>query len=261
MTSPLLPAALLYRCVRLSLPRPSSSHARLLSTLCSTRHTSVRGRALSPFPPHSRGGPPVVRSRRVSYANPHADDPTAGQRWMDMPAAQRRSAEGSIADVAPLLRQLRCRRCAVPLTFVVGGREVPVAVPVDFSLLMACEDAEIRELEGACGGGLACSTCHLILPRDRQHSGAAPRRTSAPPRRSRLIVSRCPQCICSWSHPVTRSSTYWTRRLESQTRPPRPSLVTLRRFLLRVAFSYASPLCSSATARCGQLSPRLSGVR
>ena len=47
-------------------------------------------------------------------------------------------------------------------TFIEDGEEVPVAVEVGKTLLEAAQENEV-DLEGACDGSLACSTCHLVL--------------------------------------------------------------------------------------------------
>eukprot|EP00808_Paulinella_micropora_P026954 g19246.t1 len=54
----------------------------------------------------------------------------------------------------------------VPLTFVLqDGEEVTVDANVGDSILQVAWDNDI-ELEGACESSLACSTCHIILPKD-----------------------------------------------------------------------------------------------
>jgi ferredoxin len=54
----------------------------------------------------------------------------------------------------------------VPVTFVEpdGTERVAGAVPVGRSLLEAAHGSG-ADLEGACGGELACSTCHVVLER------------------------------------------------------------------------------------------------
>ncbi len=42
------------------------------------------------------------------------------------------------------------------------GTQKQVDVPVGATLLRACKDNDI-DLEGACGGSLACATCHLVF--------------------------------------------------------------------------------------------------
>mmetsp|Transcript_45579 Transcript_45579/g.116599 ORF Transcript_45579/g.116599 Transcript_45579/m.116599 type:complete len:189 (+) Transcript_45579:170-736(+) len=50
----------------------------------------------------------------------------------------------------------------IGVTFVEGDSERTVRVPLGKSLLEAAHDNDI-ELEGACEGSLACSTCHVIV--------------------------------------------------------------------------------------------------
>lgn len=42
------------------------------------------------------------------------------------------------------------------------GTETPLTVPVGMNLLEAAHQADV-ELEGACEGSVACSTCHVII--------------------------------------------------------------------------------------------------
>ncbi|XVE70758.1 hypothetical protein DITRI_Ditri10aG0096700 [Diplodiscus trichospermus] len=42
------------------------------------------------------------------------------------------------------------------------GEEIPIQVPIGMSMLEAAHENDI-ELEGACEGSLACSTCHVIV--------------------------------------------------------------------------------------------------
>lgn len=66
-------------------------------------------------------------------------------------------------------RTLRCSARAlsdkVSFTIVEEGEEVPVAVEHGKTLLEAAHANEV-DLEGACDGSLACSTCHLILEQE-----------------------------------------------------------------------------------------------
>ena len=48
------------------------------------------------------------------------------------------------------------------LTFIEEGEEVEVEAEVGKSLLEVAHENEI-ELEGACDGSLACSTCHVVF--------------------------------------------------------------------------------------------------
>ncbi|KAE9467977.1 hypothetical protein C3L33_00092, partial [Rhododendron williamsianum] len=51
----------------------------------------------------------------------------------------------------------------ISVTFVdKDGEEMHIKVPVGMSMLEAAHENDI-ELEGACEGSLACSTCHVIL--------------------------------------------------------------------------------------------------
>lgn len=50
----------------------------------------------------------------------------------------------------------------VPITFVEDGEEITVDAEVGKTLLEVAHANDI-DLEGACDGSLACSTCHLIL--------------------------------------------------------------------------------------------------
>eukprot|EP01138_Halocafeteria_seosinensis_P004208 gb/GECG01004303.1/.p1 GENE.gb/GECG01004303.1/~~gb/GECG01004303.1/.p1 ORF type:complete len:165 (+),score=12.06 gb/GECG01004303.1/:1-495(+) len=53
---------------------------------------------------------------------------------------------------------------SVPVTFITpDGTRIPVNAPVGDTLLEVAHDNDI-EIEGACGGECACSTCHVILP-------------------------------------------------------------------------------------------------
>lgn len=53
----------------------------------------------------------------------------------------------------------------VKITFIEEGEEVEVDAEIGKSLLEVAHANEI-DLEGACDGSLACSTCHLILTQD-----------------------------------------------------------------------------------------------
>jgi ferredoxin len=55
----------------------------------------------------------------------------------------------------------------VPITFVEGegGEEIEVLAPVGKNVLDVALDFDI-DIEGACGGELACSTCHVILSQE-----------------------------------------------------------------------------------------------
>ncbi|GMI97867.1 MITOCHONDRIAL FERREDOXIN 2, ARABIDOPSIS MITOCHONDRIAL FERREDOXIN 2 [Hibiscus trionum] len=52
---------------------------------------------------------------------------------------------------------------AISVTFVSkDGEEIPIRVPIGMSMLEAAHENDI-ELEGACEGSLACSTCHVVV--------------------------------------------------------------------------------------------------
>jgi len=55
----------------------------------------------------------------------------------------------------------------VPITFIEGegGERIEVDAPVGKSVLDVALDFDI-DIEGACGGELACSTCHVILSQE-----------------------------------------------------------------------------------------------
>ncbi|XP_039014508.1 2Fe-2S ferredoxin-like [Hibiscus syriacus] len=51
----------------------------------------------------------------------------------------------------------------ISVTFVSkDGEDIPIRVPIGMSMLEAAHENDI-ELEGACEGSLACSTCHVIV--------------------------------------------------------------------------------------------------
>ncbi|XP_022754766.1 uncharacterized protein LOC111303032 [Durio zibethinus] len=55
------------------------------------------------------------------------------------------------------------QREMISVTFVTkDGEEIPIQVPIGMSMLEAAHENDI-ELEGACEGSLACSTCHVIV--------------------------------------------------------------------------------------------------
>lgn len=59
----------------------------------------------------------------------------------------------------------------VRVTFVEEGEEVTVEAAVGQTILEVAQANEI-DLEGACDGSLACSTCHVIF--EQQHYDALP---------------------------------------------------------------------------------------
>ncbi|KAH9316738.1 hypothetical protein KI387_025365, partial [Taxus chinensis] len=59
--------------------------------------------------------------------------------------------------------QKETRKRGISVTFVnKDGEEKTIQVPVGMSMLEAAHQNDI-ELEGACEGSLACSTCHVIV--------------------------------------------------------------------------------------------------
>jgi len=53
----------------------------------------------------------------------------------------------------------------VRITFIEEGEEVLVDAPIGQTLLEVAQANEV-DLEGACDGSLACSTCHLVLTQE-----------------------------------------------------------------------------------------------
>lgn len=53
----------------------------------------------------------------------------------------------------------------VKIIFVVKGEKKEFSVPVGTTVLEAAHNNNI-DLEGACEGSLACSTCHVIVDKD-----------------------------------------------------------------------------------------------
>ena len=50
------------------------------------------------------------------------------------------------------------------VTFIMrDGSSVNVDAPIGLSLMEVAQKNGIREIEGACGGSLACATCHLYV--------------------------------------------------------------------------------------------------
>ena len=87
---------------------------------------------------------------------------------------QRQRFSTAIADIPPSLRlpprpapppppPPPSRPPKVPLSIVVDGELRPVSVRRGDSVLLACQDNDVTQLEGACGGSMQCSTCHVIL--------------------------------------------------------------------------------------------------
>jgi len=53
----------------------------------------------------------------------------------------------------------------VKIIFITKGEKKEFIVPVGTTVLEAAHNNDI-ELEGACEGSLACSTCHVIVDKD-----------------------------------------------------------------------------------------------
>lgn len=54
----------------------------------------------------------------------------------------------------------------VPITYILrDGEEQQVDAPIGTDLMQVAHDNDI-DLEGACGGELACATCHLIFEKE-----------------------------------------------------------------------------------------------
>ena len=70
-----------------------------------------------------------------------------------------------------LTRSLCTHAERVSIVFVEDGEEISVEVEVGKTILEAAHDNDI-DLEGACDGSLACSTCHVIL--EQNHYDALP---------------------------------------------------------------------------------------
>ena len=50
------------------------------------------------------------------------------------------------------------------ITFIYkDGSEKNIDAPLGLSLMEVAVKEDIEEIEGACGGGLACATCHLYV--------------------------------------------------------------------------------------------------
>ena len=65
----------------------------------------------------------------------------------------------------PRVRPLCTAAEKVTLVFVEDGEEVEVEAEVGKTILEVAQEHEI-DLEGACDGSLACSTCHVIFEQD-----------------------------------------------------------------------------------------------
>lgn len=55
------------------------------------------------------------------------------------------------------------------VTFVMtDGKHCEVEAPAGLSLMEIAQKHDIEEIEGACGGGMACATCHAYIHPDWQ---------------------------------------------------------------------------------------------
>lgn len=70
----------------------------------------------------------------------------------------------ALAHARPMCRKAFSSEVIITYIDPIKGK-IPVAGKVGDSLLTVAHDNDI-DLEGACGGELACSTCHLILDKD-----------------------------------------------------------------------------------------------
>ncbi|CAM9096607.1 unnamed protein product [Scytosiphon promiscuus] len=95
----------------------------------------------------------------------------ASHRGLPRPAEARRvPMDTSVNSVLALrcISSTGARKASekVNMTFVEDdGTEVKVEAELGTTLLEVAHESDV-ELEGACGGDLACSTCHVVLPKD-----------------------------------------------------------------------------------------------
>ena len=94
----------------------------------------------------------------------------AARRSISMPRA---TAGGALAHWRLAHARQLCAPATVNVTFVEGGEDIEVAAEVGKTLLEVAHANDI-DLEGACDGSLACSTCHLILPQSYYDALAEP---------------------------------------------------------------------------------------
>ena len=60
------------------------------------------------------------------------------------------------------------------ITFILrDGSELEADAPIGLSIMEVAQKAGIREIEGACGGSLACATCHSYVE-PAQHEALLP---------------------------------------------------------------------------------------
>mmetsp|Transcript_61514 Transcript_61514/g.71878 ORF Transcript_61514/g.71878 Transcript_61514/m.71878 type:complete len:175 (-) Transcript_61514:537-1061(-) len=72
----------------------------------------------------------------------------------------------SVAATQPLMKSAEVASETVTISFEYSdGEVVDVDAELGQDLLSVCQEHDI-ELEGACGGELACATCHVVLDQD-----------------------------------------------------------------------------------------------
>ena len=112
---------------------------------------------------------------RIAHRVAASHRPTAAALWRlppstvvryfsnDVQVQQEPVATGKTEEAPPTGKE---EAKTVPIIFVeADGTEKCVQAAVGSNLLEVAHDNDV-ELEGACGGELACSTCHLIFPQD-----------------------------------------------------------------------------------------------
>lgn len=66
------------------------------------------------------------------------------------------------------------------MTFIMkDGQPMEVDAPLGLSIMEIAQKNDIAEIEGACGGGLACATCHVYVHPD-WYAKVLPEGESAP---------------------------------------------------------------------------------
>ena len=99
-------------------------------------------------------------SAALSLARPAASRSLISSRLWNL-SAPRAALQGTARPLGALQRPL-----SVSITFIdADGDSETVQAEVGDSLLDVAHDNDI-EVEGACGGEMACSTCHMILEED-----------------------------------------------------------------------------------------------
>lgn len=102
-----------------------------------------------------------------------------GPRQLPQPNGQARSPCAHSAKLPPP-RAPPTPPCSISVTFKdeKDGSEMTVQAPLGKSLLEVAHENGV-ELEGACEGSLACSTCHVIVE-DQVSTGQRPRQGWSP---------------------------------------------------------------------------------